>query len=217
MVIVNELIPTMTDNPIVPLEKSQVDQISRILGQAFYDDPGYRYIFPETEERKLHHITWLCTLSLRYAQPYGFTYTTENSLKGAAVWIPPGQYPLNTWRILRIGMYATPFKLGMSALRRVLKLLKKLEECHIHDMSMPHWYLYLLGVDPVYQEQGIGSALLQPILQRSDTEKIPCYLKTFNEKNIQFYQKHGFEVVTVVDIADVELQFWSMKRNPSHV
>jgi MFS family permease len=52
----------------------------------------------------------------------------------------------------------------------------------------PHWYLWLLGVDPDRQGQGVGSALLAPILARADAEGLPCALETLTERNVWFYR-----------------------------
>jgi ribosomal protein S18 acetylase RimI-like enzyme len=204
----------MTDTKVIHLEKSQIDEAGKVLGMAFYDDPGYMYIIPEESNRKVCLVRWLCTLTVRYGLHYRHVYTTVGSLKGVAVWIPPGDFPLSIKRMIEVGMYASPFKLGLSALGRVIKLLNKMEEYHKRDMPQQHWYLSLLGVAPLYQSQGVGSLLLQPLLKQADTEGLFCYLETFKEKNIRFYQKHGFEVVTTVELQRGELRFWTMKRKP---
>ncbi|MEL6384584.1 MAG: GNAT family N-acetyltransferase, partial [Cyanobacteria bacterium J06626_18] len=38
-------------------------------------------------------------------------------------------------------------------------------------------------------------ALLQHVLRRADQERLPCYLLTFTEQAVRFYQKNGFEVL----------------------
>lgn len=83
-------------------------------------------------------------------------------------------------------------------------------------MSQQHWYLAFLGVAPNYQGQGVGSALLQPILKQADSEGLPCYLKTFTEKNTYFYRKHGFETIKTVDLPSINVRLWTMKRESQH-
>jgi GNAT superfamily N-acetyltransferase len=100
------------------------------------------------------------------------------------------------------------------AFGRFTQVLAYLEPFHKRDVPVRHWYLSILGVDPARQGQGLGGALLQPILSRADEEGVPCYLETGQPKAISFYRKHGFEVV----VQDVEpksgLRFWTFRREP---
>ena len=47
--------------------------------------------------------------------------------------------------------------------------------------TQPHWYLGILGTDTVHQGKGVGSALMQPILERCDAEGLPAYLESSRE------------------------------------
>jgi ribosomal protein S18 acetylase RimI-like enzyme len=62
----------------------------------------------------------------------------------------------------------------------------------------PHWYLPIIGVDPLHQGKGYGSALMKCALQDCDREHLPAYLESTNDRNIQLYQRHGFEVVGTI-------------------
>ena len=66
----------------------------------------------------------------------------------------------------------------------------------------PHWYLPLLGVDPARQGQGLGSALLKHALAHCDAEGLPAYLESSNIKNVPLYERHGFEVLGVIQPGD---------------
>ena len=69
-----------------------------------------------------------------------------------------------------------------------------------HHPAERHYYLYLLGVHPDHQSQGLGSALLRTVLERCDREQMPAYLEASNPRNISLYGRHGFRVIR-------ELQF----------
>ena len=81
----------------------------------------------------------------------------------------------------------------------------------MHPKAEPHWYLAFLGIEPSEQGKGLGSALLRPVLERCDSEGTPAYLETSNERNLPFYQRHGFEVVQQCGIPDGP-HFWGMWR-----
>ena len=112
-------------------------------------------------------------------------------------------------------LYALPTKVHWSRWGRCLTVLSAIEQAHQQDMgNCPHWYLGIMVVDPSSQGRGVGGRLLQPILQRASNEDIVCYLVTFTEQAVRFYQKHGFEVVQVQKTAPAAPPFWTMKRNP---
>jgi GNAT superfamily N-acetyltransferase len=52
-----------------------------------------------------------------------------------------------------------------------------------------------LSVRPECQRRGLGSALVEPILDRADRDALPCWLETFDPANVAFYQRFGFEVI----------------------
>ena len=79
-------------------------------------------------------------------------------------------------------------------------------------MPQPHWYLWALGVDPVYQGQGIGGSLLEPALAQAQDAGIPCYLETQTEGNTTFYRKQGFELFHEADFSEVNLHLWFMRK-----
>jgi len=57
----------------------------------------------------------------------------------------------------------------------------------------PHWYLMAVGVVPEAQGQGRGSALLEPVLERCDEERVPAYLEASTADNARLYERLGFE------------------------
>lgn len=199
---------------MIILEKNQIHKATEIMVDAFNQDPMFQYIEPEnvTKKEKISFIFWNSTLEL--AQNYQHIYTTKD-IKGIAAWMPPEVYPmgvLDILKLLRLGFYKMPFTLGFEGLKRFLPLFELMDKYHSQNMHQPHWYLFGLGVSSSSQGQGIGRSLIQPILNRADAEGLPCYLETFTEKGVHFYQKNDFEVV----ITDEKIaKFWTMKREPN--
>jgi ribosomal protein S18 acetylase RimI-like enzyme len=52
----------------------------------------------------------------------------------------------------------------------------------------------LLGVDPAWQKNGLGGALLKHVLSKLDEGRFAVYLETAESENLRFYRKHGFEL-----------------------
>jgi len=65
-----------------------------------------------------------------------------------------------------------------------------------------HWHLPLIGVDPVHQGKGIGSALLSVVLNVCDSQKVSAYLEATSPRNVPLYERHGFEAVGSIQAAD---------------
>ena len=57
----------------------------------------------------------------------------------------------------------------------------------------PHYYLEVLGTRKDGQSKGIGSSVINAVLERCDEEGVPAYLESSNPRNIPFYARHGFE------------------------
>ncbi|MBE9214077.1 GNAT family N-acetyltransferase [Plectonema cf. radiosum LEGE 06105] len=197
---------------IICLEKTQINQAAETLVTAFDKDPIFEYLTSHTNNTKYQISRNVWDATLRYAQPYNYIYTTPE-IKGIAAWIPPGNYPLNVWRLLRVGFYKLPFLVGFEGLKRFISLFSLIEKYHEQDMHQPHWYLSALGVSEIYQGQGIGSLLIQPILKLADEQGLPCYLETSTEKAVRFYKNNGFEIIRT---GKEPIEYWTMKREPSN-
>jgi GNAT superfamily N-acetyltransferase len=66
--------------------------------------------------------------------------------------------------------------------------------------SEPHWYLQLLGVDPLHHGKGLGSALLHHALDMCDRDNKYAYLESSNPRNIPLYERHGFELLGKIQV-----------------
>ena len=65
---------------------------------------------------------------------------------------------------------------------------------HEHHPTEPHFYLWIVGVDPDLQGRGLGAQLLTPTLAHCDATEMPAYLESSNPRNVPFYGRLGFEV-----------------------
>jgi GNAT superfamily N-acetyltransferase len=81
-------------------------------------------------------------------------------------------------------------------------------------MTEPHWYVWLLAVDPQRQGQGVGAALLRLLTTRAAVQNVPVYLWTVQPKSVPFYEHLGFQVVTHAIEPSSRLPFWTFRCNP---
>ncbi len=197
---------------VLRLSKQDNAQASEVLARAFYTDPMLQCLVPN-DAKRTHLLPSFFGLVVRYCLSYGEVYTTP-TLKGAACWLTPGNTTPTFARILRTGVYVSPLDFGLAGLLRILQISAYTEAAHVRAAPGQHWYLWALGVDPPYQGQGIGGMLIQPVLARADADGLPCYLETENPRNVPFYQKHGFKVMSEGEVTSHRLHIWSMLREP---
>jgi ribosomal protein S18 acetylase RimI-like enzyme len=79
------------------------------------------------------------------------------------------------------------------------RILEQMEAFHPTE---PHWYLAIIGVEPAKQGRGLGAQLMEGALTRCDEEGLIAYLESSNPANISLYQRHGFEVIGEIQVAD---------------
>jgi ribosomal protein S18 acetylase RimI-like enzyme len=63
------------------------------------------------------------------------------------------------------------------------------------------YYLWFIGVDPEYQNEGIGSILLDEVIKDSKYKQRPIYLETSTLKNLPWYKKYGFQIYNELELA----------------
>jgi ribosomal protein S18 acetylase RimI-like enzyme len=202
-----------TASGVVQLARTQVKDAGEVLARAFQDDPIWLWVQPD-ESRRARLLSWFMDAWVRYCHKRGEVQTTAGKVEGAAVWIPPGKFPLSVVAMLLAGWILAPLKFGPAAYGRFSICVNEMERLHKRDVPARHWYLATLGVDPPRQGQGVGGALLQPVMARADADGLPCYLETEKEINVTFYKRHGFDVVVETDLPRDGPHIWTMKREP---
>lgn len=133
---------------------------------------------------------------------------------GVACWLPPRRTTITLVRQARAGMWELPWRFGVRGFSRLLAYDAIAARLHHAYAAGPHWYLSALGVEPQRQGQGLGGALMQPILARADAQGLPCYLETHRPGNVQLYQRHGFQICCHTEEPGHPVLVWAMLRPP---
>ena len=199
------------DLQITSLPESALDEAGAIQARAFFDDPLFAFVFPDEGERRTG-LPWLMRMGVTYGWMFGLVDTTAGPMLGHAVWLPPGETHVADGRLADAGFVDPERHMSPGALARFGAFLEQVSPVHDRLVPEPHWYLMILGVDPPHQGQRVGSALIQSMLVRADAEEARCYLETSKERNVPFYQKHGFEVGGEIEIAGGGPHVWIMVR-----
>jgi len=184
------------------------------LARAFAHDPFYSFLAGDAPERgQRMQDGWSGILRFGSAG-LAETYTTDDHA-GVALWIPPGHRGPSIIDSLRM-MPSIARLAGWRRLRLVTNAIGALEKRHRHHAPGPHFYLSALGVEPAQQGGGIGTALMEPVLDRCRRDRIPAYLETATARNVLLYERLGFDVVEELTLPDTDVHGWLMLRPPFH-
>lgn len=111
---------------------------------------------------------------------------------GVALWLPPGTEP-DEERLDEVFQSTVE----PSRLESTVAIVDEMAKYHPQE---PHWYLPLMGVDPMHQGRGYGNALMTFALERCDRDGVPAYLESSNPRNMSLYRRHGFEPLGEIQV-----------------
>lgn len=187
-----------------PAEK---EQILATIARAFDDDPFVNWAVAQ-DKRRAARVYEFMAMAYRIHAPHNEIYTIDG-VPGAAFWAPPGKGKLNPFQQLRL----IPMMRSAVTLRRIPSVSKTFAAVEKKHPDEPHWYLSVLGVEPDSQGQGIGTALMRPVLEMCDRDGTLAYLESSKEQNVPLYERNGFTVTEIFQIPDGP-PIWLMRREP---
>lgn len=192
-----------------PAEPGETRAMAALLADAFDQDPVFTFLFPPGSSRRHKRMTRLFGIDVVRSQRLGGAWISDDGA-AAAVWYPPGQWEPSDREMLRqLPQLFAAFGRRLPVASRVLNALQEQ-----HRRLDPHWYLYYIGTKADRRSNGVGSALLQAVLERSDSEHTPAYLEASNERNRALYVRHGFETRGEIALPGGGPTMFPMWRSP---
>lgn len=203
----------VADAAVVALDQHQIGMAVPSMVRAFWDYEESLHLVPSPSARHRVLPAYLRS-DLRDAARFGtlFGARSSNGIVGAAAWLPPWGYPPTIGReLLQLiaVLPALPWTLGTA--REALR--GRGENRRRHAQVGAHYYLMALGVDPAAQGQGLGSALLSPILKRADEEGVGCFLFTARAANVSWYGRFRFASIDTYVPTPTWPTVWAMWRD----
>jgi GNAT superfamily N-acetyltransferase len=177
---------------VIVAEPRYAERAYGALALAFAADPANRWMYPEPAQYLRHFPAF--ARALGGAALPDRTAFVDRDYSGVAMWLDPDVQPDDQALRRLIAESVAPEK--QAILSRVI------DEMVRHHPQEPHWYLPFIGVDPARQGQGLGAALLRPVLAQCDRERLPAYLESTNPRNRPLYERNGFEAVGEIRVGD---------------
>jgi ribosomal protein S18 acetylase RimI-like enzyme len=184
-----------------------------LLARAFRDSPLNVAVIGSDPERRMRANLHGAMALLPVALARGLVLAAREggATRGVLVAAPPFGWPLPP-PALRAHLRRV-WGQGLRVARRWGLAFEALARIH---PRAPHWYLATLGIDPLVQGRGVGSALLAHWLAVVDADALPAWLETDRHANVAFYRRAGFEVERRTEVLGTTIWCMARPERPSH-
>jgi ribosomal protein S18 acetylase RimI-like enzyme len=210
----------MTQEPVSPgggpvavrvARRDEAAVLGNVLADAFAEDPVFAWLIPpQVRGRESRLRTFFTSMSRGYLRRGKPCYLTSDA-SAAALWSAPGAWAMPLSQVI---IEAVPNGLAFrSGLVGALRTQLQIERLHAGH-STPHWYLGYLGTRHGRQGAGLGTQMLRAVLAGADTDGVPAYLESSNERNLPLYERSGFRVVGELRALGRGPTIWRMWREP---
>lgn len=174
--------------------REEIPGVALVLARAFERDPVLAPLLPAGGSA-VERLRRYFELETEQALLRGGEVWVDGDLRAAAVWRPPGAWVDSTLRQLgRIPGYLAVFGRRFGAASRLATALGR-----VHPEAL-HWYLPFVGVEPELAGRGLGTAVLEPVLDRCDREGVAAYLEARSAAGARLFARLGFEPREQVEV-----------------
>jgi GNAT superfamily N-acetyltransferase len=203
--------PRVERPAVQPATADDVPRLSGVLAEAFINDPLYTWMLPGSLRLKSRLRTMFAAEMEQYVLRNGGTVWTTTEYDGAVAELPPG-----AWEFPK----SMPGKEALKWVRAfgtrsllAARVQRLMEDRHLRE---PHFYIRLVGVRTALQGRGLGSAIMQPTLERADSAGLPTYLEASSDRSAALYERLGFVHLGVLELPGGP-PVWPMRRLPARV
>ncbi|MEU6663185.1 GNAT family N-acetyltransferase [Streptomyces sp. NPDC046821] len=183
----------------------------RLLDLAFMDDPVSGWVFPDLAHRRRTH-AGLMAAFVDIALAQGWADMTEDGT-AAALWLSvPGAEAAAAVKT-DAGDAPAQLRAAVDPDNERVEKIGRLTSA-AHPRGRAHEYLWMIAVEPARQGEGLGTALMTPVLDRCDRDGEAAYLEASSARSRGLYERLGFTChgsgITLPDGPTM----WPMWRDP---
>ncbi len=188
---------------MIRAEYKDKERIVDILANSFDDNKSVNYIVKQDKKRS-ERMKKLMEYSFDVCYLFGNIFLSEDK-KGCALIVMPDKKKTTLKSILLDTKLALSV-IGLSNIKKAMNRESKINNLHPKE---PFYYLWFIGVDPLEQNKGIGTKLLNDVINEAKSKGRSIYIETSTLKNIPWYEKFGF---TVYEKLDFGYELFCMKN-----
>lgn len=165
-----------------------------ILTRSFNANQSVNYIVKQ-DKKRIKRISALMDYSFEVCYMFGNVFLSNDEKACALVLYPDRKK--TTFRSILLDAKLIISCVGVKNIRRTLDREAKIKQVQVKDKM---YYLWFIGVNPEYQNTGIGTGLLKEVINDSQVQNRPIYLETSTLKNLPWYKSQGFKVYHELDL-----------------
>lgn len=189
-------------------DRADRELVTRLLDAAFQDDPVSGWIFPGEEYRRTTHPRLMAAF-VDAVLAEGRVDVAEDGA-ACALWLP---VPADGGDEGGDSEEFAQLREALDPDNERIELIGRLT-AEVHPSGRAHEYLWMIGVAPGRQGEGLGTALIGSVLERCDREQLPTYLEASSARSRALYERLGFELVDrPLELPDGP-RMWPMWREP---
>lgn len=165
-----------------------------ILTSSFDTNKSVNYIVKQ-DNKRIDRIRELMDYSFEVCYEFGKVYLSDDKKACALVLFPDQKKTTlrSVWLDIRLILKSV----GIFNILKVLERESKIKA--VQDKNLMY-YLWFIGVNPIYQHCDTGGKLMQELIAESEEMQRSICLETSTLKNLPWYRKFGFDVYHELDL-----------------
>lgn len=171
------------------------DLVVNILSKSFDDNQSVNYIVKQ-DNKRLQRVKSLMDYSFEVCYKFGNVYLSDDSYACALVMYP--DMKRTTLKSVLLDARLMVKCIGITNISKAFDRESKIKKIQPKEQM---YYLWFIGVDPKYQGSGIGTQLMQEVIEDSRKQQRPIYLETSTLKNLPWYNNFRFEIYNELQLS----------------
>ncbi len=180
---------------MIKAKYSDKNLIVDILTNSFDTNQSVNYIVKQ-DQKRVQRVSFLMDYSFEVCYLFGDVFLS-NDKKACALVIYPDKKK-TTLKSILLDVKLILSSVGLKNIKKAIARESMINKIQSKELK---YYLWFIGVDPEYYNKGIGSILLDEIIEDSEHKKRPIYLETSMLKNLPWYEKFGFQIYHELDLS----------------
>ena len=199
---------------IIDIGKKLYPDAVEIFTEAFSEDTLFRFAFPDFEQRKRLTKVMYEFVVYNMVPKLNLTIngvTEGNELAGCMIYTTPDSVP---WSDSMMGSLE---KMSAKARDERINFIGQFATLSGYEPDVPYLYVNELAVRNQFRGQGLGKALINDIIGRSENNSGSkgILLDTANKNNVAIYEKFGWTLKSTLPFYDIN-KFFLWRENKIH-